>query len=221
LLTSNRNPFYECVDLDDISIVEMLKPVSGLDIQGETKEIEVTLKNESDMRLFQNTPIFAQIENVNFEVIGNLITDVIPFINPLSTDTFTFTRQYIVPNEDVYYIRVFLGSVDIYPEHDTILSLERRTSVGINAVASTVFTLEQNVPNPTDNITSIGYSIPESGEVIFNLQTASGQLLHTRVIQSNTGRNIIKLSTVDLASGIYLYSVEYKGRRFIKRLIKN
>jgi len=221
LLTSNRNPFYECVDLDDISIIEMLRPVAtAIDIPGENKDIEIALKNESDQQLFQSTFIFAQIENKDFEVIDDPIIEVIPFINLLSTDTFKFARQYTVPNEDVYYIRLFLNSRDIYPEHDTLL-VRRETSVGINSVASNVFTLEQNIPNPTDDNTSIAYTIPESGEVIFNLHTPSGQLLYTKVIQSETGRNIIELNTGEFAAGIYLYSLEYKGQKFIKRMSVN
>jgi hypothetical protein len=81
-----------------------------------------------------------------------------------------------------------------------------------------VFGLGQNVPNPANSITRIDYNIPESGEVIFYVQSASGQLLYSKTIEAASGKNSLEFNTNTLAAGIYFYSIEYKGQRLVKRM---
>ncbi len=50
------------------------------------------------------------------------------------------------------------------------------------------------------------------------INSMSGQLLHTEVIQSEPGEHIIKLNTSNLATGIYVYSMEYNGQKITKRM---
>jgi hypothetical protein len=81
------------------------------------------------------------------------------------------------------------------------------------------FTLSQNIPNPANNRTRIDYSIPEAGEVIFNVHSVSGQLLYSQTIEANNGKQSLELNTSSFAAGIYFYSIEYKGQRLVKRMM--
>ena len=89
----------------------------------------------------------------------------------------------------------------------------------IESDTTLTFTLGQNIPNPAQGLTTIGYSIPKAGEVIFNIYTVSGQVLHTDTLQSRAGRHVIELNTSSFASGVYFYSIEYQGQKLVKRLI--
>jgi hypothetical protein len=148
-------------------------------------------------------------------------------IFPLDTQQFTFGESYTVPDDSIYYIRVYLDKVDNYPEDD-IIEIKRETvkspsepeppSVkGIDGAER--FILGQNIPNPANNRTRIDYSIPEAGEVVFYLHSVSGQLLYSETIESASGKQSLELSTSSFAAGIYFYSIEYKGQRLVKRMM--
>jgi hypothetical protein len=99
------------------------------------------------------------------------------------------------------------------------MTIKRETNnVGVETLASNVFTLGQNIPNPATNSTRIDYSIPEAGEVIFYVQSASGQLLYSMTIEAISGKNSLEVNTTTLAAGVYFYSIEYKGQRLVKRM---
>ncbi|MDR1458746.1 MAG: T9SS type A sorting domain-containing protein, partial [Bacteroidales bacterium] len=68
------------------------------------------------------------------------------------------------------------------------------------------------------NSTRIDYSIPESGEVIFHVQSVTGQLLYSQTIEAAGGKRTLELNTSTFAAGIYFYSIEYKGQRLVKRM---
>ena len=46
----------------------------------------------------------------------------------------------------------------------------------------------------------------------------NGQLLHNKTVQSEGGTNTIEINTSTLSAGIYMYSMEYKGQRIVKRM---
>jgi trimeric autotransporter adhesin len=72
--------------------------------------------------------------------------------------------------------------------------------------------LEQNVPNPSTNSTTIGYTLP--------LGVASAQMqitdMNGKILQiislSGVGRNVVTLDTSSFASGAYNYSLLIDGQ---------
>ena len=215
--------FNECADMFDLEVATITEPNGVKDTVGTLQEITVLLKNRSDMYPFANVDIIARIEDTTGAHIASIpvINDNIDRILDSDTAFFhTFNGKYTVPSNNKYVIRVYVNSMDNYPENDTA-TLLRETApakVGVKTIASFDFVLEQNIPNPADKATSIEYFIPESGEVVFNIHTVSGQLLYNEVIQSESGKQTIELNTEDFAAGVYLYSLEYKGQKLIKRM---
>jgi hypothetical protein len=63
--------------------------------------------------------------------------------------------------------------------------------------------LQQNVPNPADRTTVIGYSVPESGEI--KMYDVKGRLLKTYPV--NKGKGQITISTQEFAAGSYIYTL--------------
>ncbi len=220
-LVNSSTSVSECVDIHDLAITQLLSPDpldGGIDQVGLTKEIEVSLTNTSDMTNYQHIDITTLIENENGQVLARH-EDIIPVINALeSNKSFKFIDKYTVPNEGVYYVRVFISKVDNYQENDTIL-VSRSTQNRLQIREDNVFTMRQNIPNPTDNSTIIRYSVPESGEIIFRIHSMNGQILYNRIIHSESGDQSIEINTLELSSGIYMYSMEYKDQRIVKRMI--
>jgi len=216
-LANHKSEIRECTDMEDL-VLKLIRPEPNTtDAIGTSNEIQVLVKN-AGFSSYQNIIVTARIENTN----GNLI-DSIEFKEVISNIEFqdsafhTFSKKYTVPNEFAYFIKVFINSQDNYPENDTV-RVERHTSVGIIANNADEFVLQQNIPNPAKNNTMIEYSIPTSGEIIFNVYTITGQLLYAKTIQSKSGKHSIELNTSNFAAGIYFYSMEYKGQKLVKRM---
>jgi hypothetical protein len=71
--------------------------------------------------------------------------------------------------------------------------------------------LFQNIPNPSNGLTSIGYYIPDGvTNVSFMLHTKEGRVLQKHII-TESGRGNIMIDTSVLSLGIYFYSLEIDG----------
>ncbi|MBK8944244.1 MAG: T9SS type A sorting domain-containing protein [Ignavibacteriae bacterium] len=72
--------------------------------------------------------------------------------------------------------------------------------------------LFQNYPNPFNPSTSISFSLPENSKVVLNVYNLLGQkLLEISNKNYNAGNHSINFDGKDLASGIYLYSIQAVG----------
>jgi hypothetical protein len=90
----------------------------------------------------------------------------------------------------------------------------------------TEFKLEQNYPNPFNLKTSIGYTIPENGQVKIAIYDLSGKLvkilLNRRQLRGTYRLewNGEKDSGIQIASGLYFLSMDFNGKkRITKRMI--
>jgi hypothetical protein len=217
----------ECVDMYDLSLISIDNPVTGqIDKVDSTESVTISVENADKNSPFENIPATAQIEDRTGQVLKTL-TGIIPKVEPSSLASFTFTEKYTVPADSVYFIRVYVSSGDFYPENDTSF-ISRRTDYnpggseppGVVSIGSTnAFTLGQNIPNPANNTTRIGYAVPEAGQIIFHVHSISGQLLYSKTIEASRGTNSIELNTSTFAAGVYVYSMEYKGQRLVRQLI--
>jgi hypothetical protein len=220
---NTTNAVSECVDLHNLSMGEILNPLYGQkDTVKSVQTLTVSLINTDKIDPFSNIPVRAQIENESGQILNTLIGSV-PVVSPSDTVSYTFTERYAVPEDSLYFIRVFISSNDIYPKNDTII-VPRETvpaDTTINKISTgnlNAFTLGQNIPNPTNDMTRINYSIPEAGKVIFHIHSISGQLLYSQTIETNSGTHSLELNTAILSAGVYFYSIEYKGQRLVKRM---
>jgi hypothetical protein len=217
-MVNSTTAITECADIHNLSMVSIDNPPTNqTDVIGSTTNIVVSVQNESDNRRFSNVAITALIEDENGIMLSSCLGNI-SNIEPSRTEQFTIAESYTIPNEAVYFIKVYLTAQDNYPEDDTLI-IRRETNVGISSIGeNNVFTLGQNIPNPAGNSTRIDYSIPETGEVVFHVHSVSGQLLYSQTIESPSGKQSLEVNTNTLAAGIYFYSIEYKGQRLVKRM---
>jgi hypothetical protein len=89
-----------------------------------------------------------------------------------------------------------------------------------NKTIENKFTLDQNFPNPFNSISIIQYSTPTSGELQIELFNTLGEKVKTLVNKFHTkGMYVVKLSSDDLSSGIYLYRLKTEKKSLTKKLI--
>ncbi len=128
-----------------------------------------------------------------------------------------------------YFRGMRLNSVDISDSgkiwlagmNGTIYShqLQLPVSVASNRNLISTFALEQNYPNPFNPSTNIQYSIPENGIVTLKVYDILGRLIHNLVDEYQTaGSYKVNFNAGNLASGIYIYSLNYNGKVFTKKM---
>jgi hypothetical protein len=218
VLVNATNMITETVDIKDLRVISIDNPSSAKDVAGSSVQVTATLNNRSDGYIFTDIPVSVRITNSQGVQQGAIITDNVT-IGTSATVSHTFSQPYTVPNDTVYYVTVFVRSQDNYLKNDTVIIKRTTDYVGIETLnGKDGFALSQNIPNPATNKTSIDYNIPEAGEVIFHLHSVSGQLLYTETIEAMRGKQSLELNTSTFASGIYFYSIEYKGQRLVKRM---
>ena len=77
--------------------------------------------------------------------------------------------------------------------------------------------LHQNIPNPFNGTTSIGYYLPhEAKNAHIVISNNAGQLIQTIPLE-NTGDQEININSSDLSSGVYFYSMFIDGQKFVTR----
>jgi hypothetical protein len=116
-----------------------------------------------------------------------------------------------------YYLLVYIQRINEYTQNDTAKTL-RRTSVNISKRAGVSFYLEQNIPNPAKDNTIIKYSVPQDGEINFKIFSVNGQILYNKIESVPFGEHQIEINISDYASGIYFYTMEYKGQKLTKQM---
>jgi hypothetical protein len=95
-----------------------------------------------------------------------------------------------------------------------------KTYVGLeDQAAKPNFELEQNQPNPFDNQTSIGFTLPEAGNVELVITNNLGQIVYQKTGAFPQGRSEIKLEDLNLAEGTYYYTMYYNEEKQVKKMI--
>ena len=220
----NVNSIEECVDIADIALTAWISPSPSNtlpDTSGDVVNFRVNLENKSLDRTFTNVVIHADITDGTHAPVT--LTETISSISLNGFTPYTFTKPYTIPSGVTSYkVKVYIDSVDRRLINDT-LPVRTRTVVArdtdnIVTLGKDGFSLGQNIPNPADNKTRIAYNIPEDGQVIFTVYTVTGQSLYREKQDAYSGENKIEFNTINLANGVYYYSMEYKGERLVKKM---
>ena len=140
---------------------------------------------------------------------------------PYSFQIETLSEITTVTSDSVFYLDKGSYAVIITDANDCIAfdSIVMEENVSIKNTAVSSFSVGQNIPNPAHNTTIIPFSLPENGNIVFELFSINGQLLHKETVSSQKGDNYIEYNTAGLSSGIYFYSVNYKNQRLTKKMV--
>jgi hypothetical protein len=156
----------------------------------------------------------------NYTYYVDPVTDADSYIWTISNNNWTgssTTESIELTISDAGTGTLAVKAVNICGESDTA-TLDIYSSVGIEESNSTACYLGQNIPNPANTSTLIPFSIPEAGNVSFEVVSITGQVLYKKDIQAQTGSNTIELNTETLSAGIYYYRIEFNGQRLVKKM---
>jgi Secretion system C-terminal sorting domain len=89
-----------------------------------------------------------------------------------------------------------------------------------SSVIPTEFTLDQNYPNPFNPSTTIAFTLPSPGDVMFRVFNVTGQEVMAQHMNGmNAGRFQIDLDASRFSSGVYFYRVEANGMSLTKKMV--
>lgn len=110
---------------------------------------------------------------------------------------------------------IYTAGLDQYETHSLIL----KDAINTTQV-DTAFELMQNVPNPFDNTTTIGFNLPESGEVTLKIFDTTGKTVFMTERNLQSGYNQISLDKNHITkSGILYYQLETATHIASKKMI--
>jgi hypothetical protein len=89
----------------------------------------------------------------------------------------------------------------------------------VNEYRNNSFSIKQNNPNPFDEITSIEYSLIESGKVTFEVYNIVGEMVDSKSYNGMKGMNRLQFDGSDLANGAYIYKMTNNGNTITKRMV--
>ena len=126
--------------------------------------------------------------------------------NAPSGHTYTYVDHNVV-NGTAYDYQLAAhdlnGAVTVWPE------IESATPM---APMVTEYALNQNFPNPFNPTTSIAYAVKDAGLVTLKVYTVDGRAVATLVNDvQESGTYTITFDGSDLASGVYMYTLEVNG----------
>ncbi|MDR0790508.1 MAG: T9SS type A sorting domain-containing protein [Bacteroidales bacterium] len=93
--------------------------------------------------------------------------------------------------------------------------------VGLYDIDSTTdrFILDQNVPNPLDNETEIGFALPYDGKISLFIANNEGKIVYTTNGSYSAGRHSLKLDKITLPQGVYFYTMEFDGAKLTRKML--
>lgn len=92
-------------------------------------------------------------------------------------------------------------------------------TVGINEQDMNGFMLGDAYPNPTGTTTTIGYNLPENGEVTLVIRDVLGNEVQTSQSNQSQGYNSWTVDVSGLANGVYFYEIQFGDQILTKRLV--
>jgi len=202
-----------CVTDPFIKVKKIIDPLTTpCDSANTKKYAAISLENTSS-KAITNQVVYLEVD----DKAGNVetIKDTILYL-PAGLTNYRFVKPYTVP--DLEEGASYTVTSYVYAPAYAVSVEACVTTVGILEVDGKLWYLGQNIPNPATASTLIPYTIPNEGKITFKLTTITGQLLYTEEIQGKSGTHYYEFSTESVASGIYYYSMEYKGKKFVKKM---
>ncbi len=128
--------------------------------------------------------------------------------------------QEIMPSKTVDLSYLGFGSFNI-PGSKTEL-VPAITEVKRQDITVSEFALEQNYPNPFNPETNIKFTLPEAGNVTIKIYDVLGNEVFTLLNEErNSGTYSVKFNPAEnkLASGFYIYELNFKGMHLSHKMI--
>ena len=220
--TNNIYTFVGGVNLKDLSVYSIGTPkpaASGCDTGKKEIYVNINLYNYSDV-VIDSATVHVIVDSAN--TVHAEFTELVTNIAVGNTNMSLHTA-YKVPNfSGEYTVTVYVENVkgEMNNSNDTakVKACAVKNDVAVEDFDADVYQLGQNIPNPAAQRTVIPFNVPQDANVRLSVMSANGQMLFTTEIRATAGANSYELDVEQLATGIYYYSMEYKGQRLVKKM---
>jgi hypothetical protein len=197
----------------DAGITKIVLPIGPVTIYGVNTTVAATIKNYGAGTL-TSVPVEYNIDG------GAPISEVWNgTLLPGDSIDYTFTNTYLPPYNPIYILCVNTNLPnDLITSNDS--SCEQfDINVGIEEEGNDGLYLGQNIPNPANNQTTIGYFVPENGKAVFTVMNSVGQIIYTEADNIVAGEHQLKLDIGAWSSGIYFYTLNFNGSKLYRKMI--
>lgn len=117
-------------------------------------------------------------------------------------------------------LRIIYNSLSGQSEATTAMKALIEHTLGLESTVPLHYTLEQNYPNPFNPTTTIGFKLPENGQVTLEVYDMTGRLVMTPLLMQplKSGRHELILNGSQLSTGSYLYRIQSGNWSSVKSL---
>jgi hypothetical protein len=130
--------------------------------------------------------------------------------NSNSPKDYTFIDDEVVTGKYFYRLK----------QIDTDGQFQFSKMIEVNFGLSIKFELEQNYPNPFNPVTTIQFTIPNSGYVTLNIYNLIGEKISTLLNGfMEAGVHTINFDAGNLNSGFYVYTLESNGSVLTRKML--
>ncbi|MCD6066558.1 MAG: Por secretion system C-terminal sorting protein [Bacteroidetes bacterium] len=150
----------------------------------------------------------------NFHFPGNDTSCMVIYGTPTTAGTYMLSFQLKT------YVTEFPFS-SVNTQTLTYYKIVINTPIGLNDATASKFEVSNPIPNPSSSVSLIKYSLPKSGTSKLSLYNTLGKNILSKKAEGKQGENSFELDVNELASGVYLYTLEFEGKSITKRLIVN
>ncbi len=127
-------------------------------------------------------------------------------------------RFGLYSGSEAFYDTMMAPSSNFVWWMDFILTYNQST--GIKEVQASGLKVNQNVPNPFSDITTVNYSLPQTEAVNLDVYDITGKKVQTVTEGTMTsGAHTIQLNSANLQAGVYFYTLSAGEDRITKRMV--
>lgn len=208
--------------------------VTAPNIEAYASYITVNPRWADTTKVTYATTVTLRIKNLGTDALSNIPVQYLingsPYASEVYSGTiavgdsldYTFNTTFHCPINNYLLCGKIIMPGDPNPNNDnTCITLFGMYDVNVNGIEAAPFTVDQNQPNPAHGMVHIGYFVPRSGEVSFELRNLMGQVLIAETRDAVTGNNSIEVNAQKLASGVYYYTVMFQGERITYKMVVN
>jgi len=138
-------------------------------------------------------------------------------LNYGDTVVYSFTQHAPSVTGSVYLCGVSMLPNDMVPSNDQVCKLATVTSL----ISNEGYMLNQNMPNPFDNSTTISYTVAKTCDVRFRVINLLGEVVFEEEHKNVVHKYSKNYDFSFLNPGIYYYSILIDGRVLTKKMIVN
>ncbi len=189
-------------------------------IESQINSLQFTLNTSQNINIVQVIPNEkAGFTAANFAAHNNAITISWNGINPSGQKLFDIvvSSKKTALLSELVSIGGNITSIEAYGDDNKPYDVKMKFG---KKVMNSTFELFQNVPNPFDQSTIIGFNLPESSEALIKIMSADGKLVKMINGKYSKGYNSVQIKKDEIgSSGVFYYQIETNSTSATKKLI--